>query len=218
VLLVDFDFDASLDDTQFDVLSEDERAQASHFMRPADVIRFASSHAALRNCLAMAVGQAAAAIRFSRSAFGRPSLTGNDAVSVVDFNLSHSGNHALIVWSATRRVGVDIEWRRADWAWQALVSGVFGDVDALQLAATPLARQCERFFDIWVAKEALLKASGDGIGAGLADFSVASDMSGFPFIQGCSALALALQSFQARWLRNIDGYAACVAWSRRART
>ena len=208
---VNIEFDASLHSPVFEVLSDAERCQAARFVRHADAIRFATTRAALRRCLGDAIGIAAASIRWSRTAAGRPRLAGVEAP--VDFNVSHSGEHALIAWARRRRVGVDIERRGAMQSWQALVSTVCGRADVAGLEAAPPPAQRDLFYDIWVAKEALLKAHGAGIGAGLTQFSVLSHRGQSPRPSGQGDLANALAGYQCAWLRGIEGHAACVAWS-----
>lgn len=213
VLQVDFDFGIKLDDPSFDVLSSDERCRALRFVHHADAIRFATSRTMLRNCLATAINESAASIQFAASASGRPMLYGDHTRSTIDFNISHSGDHALITWSRKRKVGVDIEFRRHDLGWESLVDKVLGSADTLQLANTVTEHRRALFFDIWVAKEALLKAEGSGIGAGLTGFSVASGNHRLPVVHGINPIANTLRKFRACWLRSIEGYAACLAWS-----
>jgi 4'-phosphopantetheinyl transferase len=213
VLQVDFDFEMQLHDTLFDVMSDDERHRASRFVRYPDAIRFAVCRSVLRNCLSAAIGQSAHLIRFVSSASGRPSLYADRTIATIDFNVSHSEDLALIAWSGTRRVGVDIESHRGALNWESQIPSVFGTADMLQFTAATPAQRRGLFFDIWVAKEALLKADGVGIGARLSEFSVASDNPRSPMVQGFTELGIKLRQFDASWLRNIDGYAACLAWS-----
>ncbi|MDP9649659.1 4'-phosphopantetheinyl transferase family protein [Paraburkholderia caledonica] len=213
VFRVDFDFERSLNDSMFDVLSPEEHHRASKFLRHADAMRFASTRVALRRCLGAALGKDADALNFTQSAFGRPTLVDDDGLAHIDFNVSHSGNHGLVAWSTVRRIGVDIEVRNKQMPWNELVRMVFGEADILELQSTPLSRQGDLFFDIWVAKEALLKAHGTGITDGLKDFSVMS--SGFShLVRGSTTLAERLREFQGVWVSDILGHAAFVAWSR----
>jgi len=206
VLRVDFDFGAKRDDPLFGALSDCERHRVSRFVRHADAIRFAACRTLLRYCLAAALGRGANSIRFAISTAGRPSLYVDDAYAPLDFNVSHSGKHALIAWSKTRRVGVDIELLNQDVDWEAIASSVLGTDDARWLEPIEDDYRQNFFFDIWVAKEALLKAYGSGISAGLTEFSVAAENHEAPVIQGTTTLATTLRLFQACWLRNIDGY------------
>ena len=164
---VDLDFALALGDPLFEVLSMDERATAAAFRQPPDAIRSAATRAALRQVLAAELGQSAQSLAFIRSDRGRPALAGAGRPSL-DFNVSHSGNHALIAWSRRRRVGVDIEILRPDWDWRPLGRMVLGFEDARRIDATAdVSQRTALFYAVWTAKEALLKAEGRGIAAGL---------------------------------------------------
>lgn len=213
VLQVDFDFEMQLDDSLFAVMSHDERQRASRYVRHPDAIRFAVCRSVLRNCLSTAIGQSAHLIRFVSSASGRPSLYADRTITTIDFNVSHSENHALIAWSESRRVGIDIESHCGTLNWESQIHSVFGTADMLQFTTATPAQRRGLFYDIWVAKEALLKADGVGIGVWLSEFSVASDNHRSPRVQGLTEIGIKLRQFDAYWLRNFEGYAACLAWS-----
>lgn len=209
VVRVDLDFAVPLSDPLFDVLSDGERDEAARFHRAVDALRFAAARAVLRRELGAALGAAPAALRFLRSDRGRPALDAGGPPPL-DFNVAHGGGHALVAWSPLRRVGVDVEPVRAEWDWRPLSRLVLGPEDARFAAAedaSPL------FFDVWTAKEALLKADGRGIAGGLDGFSVLSGDADRPRVAGATALAADLRRFEARWLRGIPGHAACLAWS-----
>ncbi len=210
VVRVDLDLDAPLSDPLFDVLSDDERAAAARFLRRADAVRSAATRAVLRRELGAALGMAPASLRFLRSDRGRPRLDAEGAPPL-DFNVAHGGDHALVAWSRRRRVGVDVEPLRTGWDWRPLSRLVLGGEDARRIAAAGEASPL--FFDVWTAKEALLKAEGRGIAGGLDGFSVLSEDRDRPTVGGGTALAGDLRRFEALWLRGIPGHAACVAWS-----
>ena len=212
VVRIDLDFAVPLSDPLFDVLSDGERDAAARFHAAADAIRSAATRAVLRLELAAALGQAPTALRFVRSGRGRPALESR-GVPPLDFNVAHGGDHALVAWSRSRRVGVDVEPSRAGWDWQPLSRLVLGEEDARCLAAADGPARAALFLDVWAAKEALLKADGRGISDGLDGFSVLSEGAASPRICGATALAADLRRFEARWLRGIPGHAACLAWS-----
>ncbi len=117
-----------------------------------------------------------------------------------------------MAWSRRRRVGVDVEPLRAGWDWRPLSRLVLGEEDARRIAAAR-SRRAALFFDVWTAKEALLKADGRGIAGGLDRFSVLSG-------DGTGRASTATRRWRRRcaasrprWLRGIPGHAACVAWS-----
>lgn len=211
---LDLDLAAALDGPLFAVLSGEERAAAARFRRPADGIRSAATRAVLRRLLGAELGEAPEALAFARSDRGRPSLAGGRPP--LDFNVSHGGDHALIAWSRLRRVGVDVEPRRAGWDWRPLAPTVLGAADARRIAAAAEGPGRDALFlDAWVAKEALLKAEGIGITGGLSGFSVLSDAADGPSVDGDGRMAARLGGLAAAWLRAIPAHAACLAWEDR---
>jgi phosphopantetheinyl transferase len=102
------------------------------------------------------------------SPFGKPEL----AAVPLQFNVSHSGDWALIAVTQAPRVGVDLECLRP-----------LDDVDALartSLSARELAvyhdlprvERHQAFFNAWTRKEAVIKGSGTGLSRPLADCEV----------------------------------------------
>ncbi|MGF6813077.1 4'-phosphopantetheinyl transferase [Paraburkholderia sp. Clong3] len=219
LLSVTFDFGVRLDAPVFAVLNDEERALAAHFIRHEDAIGYAATRAALRHALAARVGLPAFQLRFERDSAGRPRLapTQSAAVAKIDFNVSHSKQHALIALSAERRVGVDIEIRDADLNWQTLANVALAGSEEVRIATLPAHLQLDAFYDVWTAKEALLKALGIGITGEMTWFSVLGKLSGEPMVRLVDERATGadgLTEFDAVWCKVRDGYAACLAWSR----
>jgi hypothetical protein len=71
------------------------------------VWRLAPSPAALRLVLAVYLGEEPERIRLERGEHGKPRLAGDRAR--LEFNLSHSGELALVAVSGEHAVGVDVE-------------------------------------------------------------------------------------------------------------
>ncbi len=220
VLRIDFVFDTPLDTPAFDVLSDDERARARRFLRAEDGVRSATTRTALRGLLGARLGIAPAEVRLVTDAAGRPGLAPDLAARVpgFDFNVSHSGRHALVAWSDTARVGVDIEGHRPGIGWASLGPAVFAADDGAWVEAHPEGAREAAFYRVWSAKEALLKALGTGIAGGLAAFSVVDPTYGArrPAVRVVepASPARGVAGFEAGWLEAPDGYAACVAWPR----
>lgn len=146
------------------VLAADEIARMGRYARRADKVRFAVARAALRALLGERLGCAPSQLAFTQGVYGRPSLAARPDVS---FNLSHSGERALLAVSMRRTVGVDIEVADTGLAWRALLDLVCDPEEARTILSTP------DFYRCWTAKEALLKATGEGIGKGLKSIDLA---------------------------------------------
>jgi 4'-phosphopantetheinyl transferase len=222
---ITFDFGVTLERHAFAVLSDDERAKAARFLRHEDALRHAGTRVVLRQLLAERTGVKADELRFEPDAAGRPRIASkrsspSDEPDVwPDFNVSHSGQHALIAIAARGRVGVDIEAARKDINWQALTRMVFAPRDAAHVSALPAPQRADAFYAVWTAKEALLKALGVGIGDGMTWFSVLGDGQREPSVALSDEAARngnAIRQLDAMWLQISAGYSACAAWSRDA--
>lgn len=150
--------------------TEHERAARFRFDLHRD--RFIAAHAALRGILGEALGIPAADVALRTAASGKPALDGGQSASGLHFNLSHSGDHALVALSWGREVGVDIEEYDARDGRALDVLTQFSPLEQQALLALNGPARVRAFYRCWVRKEALLKAAGSGIAAGLERFSV----------------------------------------------
>lgn len=129
---------------------------------------WASVRSALRLVLSEVTGVSDAKIDINYSTSGKPVLQGNP----VHFNVSHSGNRGLIAVSAKYPVGVDLEQIRMRKGLQRLAKRFLHPGEAEYLASLTEQQQVQTFTRLWTAREALVKATGQGIGAGFSRFSV----------------------------------------------
>jgi len=130
--------------------------------------QFLSSRAWLRVILGRYLGVDAESVRFTSTDRGKPSIVeGGDLC----FSLSRSAGVALIAVTAGRTVGVDIE-RVRGLDHDGLAGRFFSPAETASLRRMPEADRREAFFGLWVRKEAVVKASGAGIGDGLDHFDV----------------------------------------------
>ncbi len=115
----------------------------------------------------------ASELNLVQDAHGRPRLDSpHDAA--LDFNWSHSGDHAVVAIARGIAPGIDVERRRARPRALALAGRFFDSAEAAALAVLPEGARDEAFLTLWTAKEALLKAHGRGIGYGLQRLRVAA--------------------------------------------
>lgn len=135
--------------------------------------RHAQGRTPLKALLAAYLGTDAAAVALVDGPHGRPRLaTAHD----LDFNWSHSGDHALIaVARHLPRLGVDIERRRARPRALAIAERFFAADEHALLQSLPDAQRDDAFVRLWTAKEAVLKAHGRGLAYGLDRVAFALD-------------------------------------------
>jgi 4'-phosphopantetheinyl transferase len=156
------------------LLSADEQARAGRFVHERVAQAYTVSHGMLRRILARYGEDAPEALRFEVGQFGKPALVASAGASALEFNLSHSGDLALIAVSRGGPVGVDVEARNREIRHIALAERFFSPVEraALRALAHDGKATTEGFFNAWTRKEAYLKATGHGITRGLHHFDV----------------------------------------------
>ena len=145
------------------VLSRDEALKAGRFVFAPDRDRFIAAHGALRMVLASYLSADPCALEFKIGVMGKPELV--QTFTDLRFNLSHSGNLALIAVTRGRDVGVDLEFVQEDMAYEQIVEHYFDPAEVWSLRTAPPPTRAARFFDLWTRKEACLKAEGSGLGA-----------------------------------------------------
>jgi 4'-phosphopantetheinyl transferase len=111
-------------------------------------------------------------LQFSSGSHGKPALAAQFMDSALEFNLSHSGDLALIGWAWRRAVGVDIEVWRSVSDEAALARRFFSAREHAAYEALPLTQRMEGFFNCWTRKEAYVKAVGRGLSLPLDSFDV----------------------------------------------
>ena len=162
------DLDAAHNEAAADILSEDERARAARFHFERDRRRFIAGRAALRRILGAYLERAPAALVFALGHHGKPALEDLG----LEFNLSHSGGCGLIAVTRGRRIGVDVEGIRTDFACEDIARRFFAPGEVRILAASKPDEYAAAFFRCWTRKEAYVKARGDGLSLALDRFEV----------------------------------------------
>jgi len=143
-------------------LAPAEHARAQRFGREALARRYIAGRALLRWLLGRALGLAPQAVPIVRGARGRPQLDGDCGI---DFNVSHTEGVALIGVARGRRIGVDVEHEdrvvRAD----GLARKFLTAAERATLAPLTEIERRRRFLRYWTCKEAISKATGEGLSA-----------------------------------------------------
>lgn len=141
------------------LLSPDEQARAGRFHQDADRRRYVYSHAALRTLLTARLGCSSAALSFRRTASGKPELDG----ASLQFNLSRSGNLAIVGLCDGSAIGVDTEAVVEGTDYEAIARRGFSPAEVEWLTAASGPERLHRFYRLWVVREALVKAWGTGL-------------------------------------------------------
>ena len=193
------------------VLSPDEIVRAERFHFEKDRIRFMRCRSAVRNLVAAYLEIPAIEIRFDHLANGKPRLVGEQNPRAVQFNVSHSGNMALIAIGREHRLGVDIEKIRFDLDTTTLAERFFSHRERTALRALPDHLRAPGFYACWTRKESFLKATGKGLSFPLADFSVTTHPDRDPEVEDINGNKDAGKQWFLADLDVAEGYRSAVA-------
>lgn len=151
------------------LLAPAERERAARFVRAEDGERWATARGILRALLGSCLDADPRGLSFVAGMHGKPLLIGsNGEPGRLRFNLSHSGDVALLAVTLEREVGVDVELPRRTVDAVAIARRVLGDAEAERLRALDEPVRQHEFLRAWVRWEAVLKCRGTGIGAAAA--------------------------------------------------
>ncbi len=192
----------------WNTLSRGEKDRANRFLRAEDRALFALTRGTLRYLLSKATGVAEEKIAFAAGPHGKPRLAGTHGPH---FNVSHSGCWALIGFSGSRDIGVDIEFMRAAGGELDLARSFFSAAEYRSLEGLERDMLLASFYKIWTCKEAVLKAIGAGISAHLKDFSVELTLDGYAIHSEPDCFWPSLASVIANPVEVPEGYAGCYA-------
>jgi 4'-phosphopantetheinyl transferase len=141
-------------------LAADEQLRADRFRFDCDRQSFVAARSGMRRILGRYLDQDAGAIEFAYGSHGKPLL----ANGAIEFNLSHSGDWALLAVARDRPVGVDIERIKPMAELEKLTARFLMAAEHERIVSLPEVDRVLAFFRTWTCKEAYLKATGEGLG------------------------------------------------------
>lgn len=147
------------------LLDADERSRHDAFLREADRARFLVAHALARIVAAEHAATGPQLIRYRGGAGASPGTKPRfeDAAADLELSISHSGERAAVALSRIVAVGVDVERIGSQAAERPLVESVLEPTEQDELGALPESTRAWAFSRYWTRKEAILKATGDGL-------------------------------------------------------
>lgn len=144
---------------QYALLNAAERTRAMRFLQPQHRERFVAARSALRAILGRYLDTDPAQLTFGTGKFGKLYLPN----ATLEFNLSHSGNLAVLAVCTAAPVGIDIEKRRTVTDPAALAARYFSATEHAAILNASTLNQQQLFLTGWTRKEAVLKSLGVGL-------------------------------------------------------
>lgn len=141
------------------MLADWERERAARFRFEHDARRYLISHAALRTMLGEALSCKPEAVSLLTGSQGKPFLEGHP----LHFNMTHSGDWALMGWHPEQIIGLDIETGHHLGDIELLARHNFALDERQDLIQARGHHREQLFLTCWTRKEACLKALGSGL-------------------------------------------------------
>jgi 4'-phosphopantetheinyl transferase len=140
-------------------LNDAEKVRGNKYIYERDRNRFVVSRGAQRFILSKYLNTHPTLLDFALGDNKKPYIVTNDGQGL-QFNLSHSGDWILLAVSA-RAVGSDIEYVDSTFNYEDILPQHFSEEESAYINQE---NSTERFYTLWTRKEALLKATGQGLG------------------------------------------------------
>jgi 4'-phosphopantetheinyl transferase len=150
-------------DIYSNVLDDKEITKAKVFLKTKDAKRYIVTRYVLRSILAHFIPVPPADIQFHFNPHKKPKVDG------IEFNISHSGNLVIIAISSVP-IGIDIEFINKNFDFAPLMNTIFNKEESSVINKN--ADRLAWFYILWTRKEAILKASGEGLTDDLTNLNV----------------------------------------------
>ncbi|QHS56283.1 4'-phosphopantetheinyl transferase superfamily protein [Mucilaginibacter sp. 14171R-50] len=182
------------------LLNTDESLRAGRYKQQKDTYRFIISRGVQRILLGSYLNRPPAGLQFVLGENKKPHLVSREG-NIIHYNLSHSGDWILMA-VATLPVGADVEYVDDAFPYHDILPDNFSPDEIAYIGQGNPAR----FFTLWTRKEAILKATGQGLGEHLA---VTPSLNGeYPLPKGLSG---ADENWQLNTFPVHDNYTGSVA-------
>ncbi len=154
-----FTLDDALPKPYQTILSDEEQKRADRFYFKHHQHHFRRARLILRLILARYLEVTPESLQFDYLEHGKPYLP---AYPNLEFNLSHSGEYALLAVGEKYPLGVDIE-RYTGRPYAGIGEHVFSETENENLKNLPGSLKPLMFFNTWAQKEAFIKLLGLGL-------------------------------------------------------
>jgi 4'-phosphopantetheinyl transferase len=148
-------------------LNEAERGRLAAYARDEDKSRFLVGATIVRRVLAGKLDLSPAEVVVDRTCPDCGRQHGKVVADGMQVSVSHSGDRIVVAFHPSAALGVDVELINPAIDTASLATVSLSDLEADELAAFPPDARARAFTQYWTRKEAVVKATGDGIGADL---------------------------------------------------
>jgi 4'-phosphopantetheinyl transferase len=153
------------------VLDEVERARMVRFVHARNRIEFAAAHGLTRLALAEVLSVPPTSLTFVEGPNGKPSAQQDGRLAPVSFNLSHANGMVGVAVLAQPDVPVGFDLERFDRRIELEIADrYFRPEEVSWLMGLPPSERPRGFLRLWTLKEALIKATGEGLSRELDSF------------------------------------------------
>jgi len=149
---------SSLIDSFLTILTHDEIARANRYHQLKDRNRFIISRGAMRHIFGKYLNQIPARVEFGVGENNKPYIKSTNQLNL-QYNLSHSGDAILLAVSDSA-IGADIEFINRPFGFKDVLADNFSAAEINYINETD---SIDRFFRLWTRKEALTKATAQGL-------------------------------------------------------
>jgi len=170
------------------ILTGDEIGRANRFYLQKDRNRFITSRAALRTILGKYLNLAPEAVEFESGLNKKPFIK-NGNQNNLQYNLSHSGD-AILLAVTDSPIGADVEFINNDFGYSEVLTDNFSSAEVNYITETD---SIHRFFKLWTRKEAVTKATAQGLDC---------DLRLLPGLEGTSVVAGGIIASNEDWVIN----------------
>jgi 4'-phosphopantetheinyl transferase len=152
-----------------------EQVRADRFHFDEDRTTYIAAHWLIRNALASVGGLPPTDWRFIVERHGKPEIDPVLGRPDLHFNLSHARGLVACAVATGATIGIDVETLSRKHVGLEIADRFFTPSEVAILRAAASGQQLEAFFRFWTLKEALIKATGEGLHRPLDSFSFSLD-------------------------------------------